>query len=139
MAHRLKTVRAIGWVWVVLAPIIFAIAAISTVRSINFYYAQLMAFSAVAIAALAFGFSAALGASWARRGLLSLSLLGCIYFFGSGVLMAAYTAVGAFKSGVWPGLLPVAVVASVLALGLPFYFMVKALRRAAAADSGHAA
>jgi hypothetical protein len=139
MAHLSKTVRSIGWVWVVLAPIIFGMAAISTVRSIGTYYAQLAAFSAIAVAALVFGLSAAFGMLWARRGLVVLSWLGCIYFCGSSLLMTAYTAAGAFQSGVWPALLFFAVVASVFALGVPFYLMAKALRRAAIHESGGAA
>jgi hypothetical protein len=139
MAQLSKAVRAIGWVWVVLAPIIFGMAAISTVRSVSAYYAQLAAFSAVALAALVFGLSAAFGAVWARRGLLSLSWLGCIYFCGSSVLMVAYTAVDAFQTGGWPGLLFLAVVVSTFALGVPFYLMVKALRWAAIHDPEQAA
>ena len=134
-----KTVRSIGWVWVVLAPIIFGMAAISTVQSISTYYTQLVIFSVVAIAALVFGLAAGFGARWSRRGLLVLSWLGCIYFCGSSLLMAAYMVAGAFQSGLWPGLFLLAVVLGVFAFGIPFYLMAKALQRAAIREPARAA
>ena len=64
-----KPLRAFGLIWIVLAPVVFSMAAISTVKSDATYVVQFAAFSSVAAAAAFFGVAAVLRRSWSAAGL----------------------------------------------------------------------
>src|SRR5688500_6661303 len=64
-----KRLRTFGLIWIVLAPVVFLTAAISTVRSDLTYNIQLTAFSMVAAAGVFFGTAAVLRRSWSAVGL----------------------------------------------------------------------
>jgi len=74
-------VQVLGVGWILLSPVVFVMAAISTVESAMTYRIQLAAFSAVALAAVVFGVAGILRRSWAALGFLVLSSLGAAYFF----------------------------------------------------------
>jgi hypothetical protein len=109
-------------------------AAISTVKSTTTYYVQLVAFSAVAVAAVVFGCAAIARASWGRKGLLVLSWLGCTYFFGSSILVVIFVAMHLITSGgsVAASGMMFAIALGIAAPGIAFAFMARALGRSPA-------
>jgi hypothetical protein len=113
-----KEVRGFGIAWIVLAPLIFLAAAISTVKSDVTYQVQLAIFSLIAITALACGIGAAMRHRWGYRGITALSWLATVYFFGSGIVgMVMATISKGFTSTV----LVFALIVSVT--GVPFLLM----------------
>lgn len=80
-----EELRAYGVIWVVLAPIAWLMAAISTVKSDAVYNVQLAVFSLAAICALLLGFGAVFRKSWGRLGLVILSWLASLLFIGPGL------------------------------------------------------
>ena len=118
VAARLRTV---GLIWIVLAPVLFLLAAVSTVRSDQTYNIQLAAFSLVAVAGIVFGTAAVLRRSWSATGLFVLSCLGATYFFGA-----------AISTLVWPALAGpiwrVAMALMIAAPAMPFLLMARRLR-----------
>lgn len=130
-----RLVRICGGIWIVLAPILWLMAAISSLESDVAYRVQLVAFSAAAIVGLVSGVCALLAHTWAARGLFLVSSLGVAYFFGT----AAYALVLPFVP--WstlkePGLksLPIALLLATMSapLGIPFLLMAVTIRRALA-------
>lgn len=81
--HRAPNLRTFGIVWVLLAPLLLIMAAMSTVRSDVTCRVQLLAFSLVAVASLILGVAGICRLRWAAAGLRVLSILGATYFFGS--------------------------------------------------------
>jgi fatty-acid desaturase len=82
--------RGYGISWVILSPVIFLMAAISTVKSSLTYNIQLVLFSAVALTGLVAGVGALYKRLWAARTLLVLSWLGAAYFLGSATLLLVW-------------------------------------------------
>lgn len=128
-----KRVRACGGVWLVVAPILWIMAGISSVESDVVYALQLSAFSATAAVGFVCGIGALFGRVWAARGLWVVSGVGATYFFG----VAAYVLVLPFVP--WttlkePGMksmpmsLPLAGMSA--PVGIPFLFIAVAIRRA---------
>ena len=76
-----RLVRICGGIWIVLAPILWLMAAISSVESDVAYRVQLVAFSAAAIVGLVSGVCALLAHTWAARGLFLVSSLGVVVLF----------------------------------------------------------
>lgn len=131
-------VRICGGVWIALAPILWLMAAISSVKSESTYMVQLLLFSAVAITGLICGVWALGAQTWAARGLFALSSLGVLYFFG----VAAYMLIFPFVP--WSTLKEPGMASFPMALGLatliappgvPFLIMAVAIRRALLASS----
>jgi hypothetical protein len=118
-------VQVLGVGWILMSPVVFAMAAISTVESETTYRAQLAAFSAVAIAAVVFGVAGVMRRSWAALGFLVLSSLGAAYFFIAALLIL----IGPFvprSTTTSPGLGgPLALM--IAPVGLPFIIMAVAL------------
>ena len=74
--HRDPNLRTFGIVWVLLAPLLLIMAAMSTVRSDVTYRVQLSAFSLVAVVSLILGVAGICRLRWAAAGLRVLSILG---------------------------------------------------------------
>jgi hypothetical protein len=128
-----QTVQRCGAIWIVLAPVLWLMAAISTVRSDTAYSVQLSAFSTVAVLGLICGVVALGRYSWAAWGLFIVSSVGAAYFLGT----AAYLLIFPFVP--WstlkdPGLpsLPLAFALSMMIAGpgIPLVLMARAVRRA---------
>jgi len=79
----------LGWVWVILSPLLLLMALISTVDSLTTYYVQVVCFSLVAISGFIFGIAHIFNKPIARKVLGILSWLGFIYFAGSATFGAA--------------------------------------------------
>ena len=75
-------------IWVLLAPLIFFMAAISTVRSEATYHIQLIVFSVVALAGLIVGVGGLFLRSWSVVGMFILSWMSALYFLGSALIIA---------------------------------------------------
>ena len=122
-----KNQKKYGWIWIIMSPILWLMAAISTVESITTYYIQLTIFSIVAIIGIACGIAALFQLSWAYIALKYLSWLSFFFFTGSGIVMLAYS-IPMIINGNYATiaiLFPIAL--CVIATGLPFYFMAKNL------------
>ena len=127
-AARLRT---IGLIWIVLAPVLFLMPAISTVRSDLTYNIQITAFSMVAAAGVFFGIAAVLHRSWSAVGLFVLSCIGATYYFGAGLLTLF-----------WPvgePTLRVVVVLMIAPQALAFLLMARGLRAVLKTMSGETA
>jgi hypothetical protein len=74
--------------WVLLSPLLFFMAAISTVESLTTYYVQLVCFSIVSITGIATGLGFIFGWSWSNISAKIITRLVIIYFVGSWVLIA---------------------------------------------------
>ena len=123
-----RRLRKFGIIWIVLAPIVFLMAAISKVKSDATYEIQLLAFSAVAIAAFIVGVAAVLRQRWAAFGLMALSYLAAVFFFGSGIGIVAIAVLpGSSVTATTLEVLFFALVAAVP--GPPFIFMAQRLRQ----------
>ena len=111
-----------GVLWIAFAPIVFLMAAIAKVESDLTYMIHLVAFTAVAVAAMVCGVGALLRHRWAGVGLRWISMLAATYYLvtaGLGVL--------------WPsraGLLGRLVLFSLIApTAVPFLWMAGSLGR----------
>lgn len=78
--------------WILLSPLLFIMAAISTVESLTTYYVQLVCFSIVSLAGISTGFGYAFGWSWANISAKYITWLVIIYFIGSWLLIALFLA-----------------------------------------------
>lgn len=76
-----------GAIWIALAPIVFLMAALSTVESLTIYYVQLAAFSTVALVGFVAGVGALFRHIWAGRSMLVLSWVGGAYFCCSALML----------------------------------------------------
>jgi hypothetical protein len=117
-----KELRAFGIIWIVLAPVLWLMAAISKVKSDVTYQVQLALFTVAAIAALIYGIAAVLRRPWARIGLLVLSCLAVLLFLGPGLVMLGY----AVFNGQWE---VAAIGVGTGLFGLPFLAMAYRLYR----------
>lgn len=124
--------RRCGGVWIVIAPILWVMAAIASPTTEIAGIVQLIAFSAVAIVGLVCGVGALFQQSWAAVGLLVTSWVAVAYFFG----IAGYILVFPFVP--WSTLKTPGVAAVPMALGLatmiapfgiPFLVMALAIKR----------
>lgn len=78
--------------WILLSPLLFFMAAISTVESLTTYYVQLVCFSIVSIAGIATGLGFIFGWPWSNASAKFIARLVIIYFVGSLVLIALFLA-----------------------------------------------
>jgi hypothetical protein len=121
-----RSIRVFGGIWVFLAPIIFVMAAISTVRSETTYLIQLIAFSAVSLAGLVVGVGGLFRRPWAAFGMLILSWTGGVYFVGCATLLLLWPLIPGSEAIFHLLLL---LLSLVIALpGVPFVVMARALR-----------
>lgn len=74
--------------WIVLSPLLFLMAAISTVESLTTYYVQLVCFSIVSIMGIATGLGFIFGWSWSNISAKFIIGIVLIYFIGSWALIA---------------------------------------------------
>jgi hypothetical protein len=124
-----REIRKIGAIWIVMAPIGWLMAAISSVKDDTFYQIQLGVFSVAAIAALVFGVAAIFRQAWARLGLVALSWFAALVFGGPGL-----TLVGA---SLWSPRWEMALMGvSITLFGLPFAAMAVRLQRLGHTDEG---
>lgn len=120
--------RRFGVIWILLAPVIYMMAAISTVKSDTTYHIQLMAFSIVAITALVAGVAAVLRQRWAAIALLALLSLAVLYFVGCSIAIVVMAELP--DSTVTATPLIVVLIALVVGIpGLPFLAMAQRLRQ----------
>ena len=76
--------------WVLLSPLLFLMASISTVESLTTYYVQLVCFSLVSLAGVATGVGFIFGWSWANISAKYIKWLVIIFFVGSWLLIAGF-------------------------------------------------
>ena len=121
-----KQVRSLGWVWLVLSPLLFLMAAISSVKSDLTYNIQLVCFGLVAIVGLIGSVALLFGHSLWLRILRSLSWLGFIYFTGAALLVPVFHVLNAEVTLASLGF--VALIAALIGVfGIPFLGMARRL------------
>jgi hypothetical protein len=114
-----------GVVWLLLAPVLYLMGAMSTLQSEVEYRVQLAVFSVFAVAGAILGVAGLLRRMWAAVGLLILSSLVPAYFFGATLLMLVSPRVPGFAAeSSFPILLGTLMG---VAVGLPFLYMARAL------------
>ena len=117
-----RQLRQIGAIWIVLAPLGWLMAAISSVKDEAYYQLQLAVFTVVASAALVFGVAAMFRRMWARVGLIAVSWFAALMFIGPGLYLFGT----ALLSQPWEiALMGV----SIASLGVPFAVMAFRLHR----------
>ena len=122
--------RSLGWAWLVLSPILFLMAAISTVNSETAYHLQLACFSAVALAGVMGSAALLLGHPLGRRILQVLSWLGFAYFVGAAMLIPVFHLFRAPEVTL-SSLATVALIAGAIGVfGVPFLYMARKLGNA---------
>ena len=124
-----KQVRTLGWIWLVLSPVLFLMAAISTVKSDLTYNIQLVCFRAVATAGLVGSIAVLFGHSFGRRILHALSWLGFVYFTGAALLVPVFHVLNADVSLASLGFV-VLIAVAMGAFGIPFLSMARKLGNA---------
>lgn len=113
--------RSIGVTWIVLSPVIFLMAAISTVESNLTYQIQLVAFSTVALAGMIAGIGALFRHVWAAKSLMILSWIGAVYYLGSATLLLLWPFIPG--TGAKFDFLLIPIVLGVAVFGIPFLLM----------------
>jgi ABC-type arginine/histidine transport system permease subunit len=95
--------RSLGWTWLCLSPVLFIIAAISSVKSETTYYVQLAFFGMPAAAGIVGSVALLFGRSLGRRILQVLSWLGFAYFTGAALLVPVFHIVrsGSYTNQSW--------------------------------------
>lgn len=116
-----RSLRAYGISWIILSPIVFLMAAISTVKSDLTYKIQLVAFSAVALAGLLAGVGTLFKQIWAAVTLQVLSWIGATYFLGSATLLLIWPFIPGTKAVFHLAILPIFL--GIAVFGIPFLFM----------------
>jgi hypothetical protein len=115
-----------GLVWIILAPILLLMASISTVEPLETYYIQFWCFAFISVLGFGFGVAFLFRVDFARRMLIVLSWVGCLYFFGSAFFGVIYAL---FNPEVEHDISTVFILVGVMAVislqGVPFYFMAK--------------
>ena len=114
-------------VWVLLAPLIFSMAVISTVRSEATYRIQLIMFSTVSLAGLIVGVGGLFLRTWSAFGMLILSLISAVYFFGSALIICLMLLIPRFHTVFNPLLLLVSL--AIALTGVPFIMMAQSLAK----------
>jgi hypothetical protein len=84
-------------------------------------------FSAVALTGVVVGVAALLRRSWAAVGLLALSSLGAVYFFGAALLLVVWPLVPG-SAAEFHGLVLLVALLMVAPFGVPFLLMARSLR-----------
>lgn len=82
--------KSFGLAALAFCPLLFVMAAISTVHSLTTYYMQLAVFSAASCTCLVCGISALLGLRWTTKGPVLLATFGGLYFLGAGALIGLF-------------------------------------------------
>ena len=129
---NLRLLRKHGAIWLVAAPVITVMAAISTVQSNVTYWIQLAAFSVVALAGSVAGVGALFQKVWAARCMVVLSWACVTYFLGLGISLL-FWAVHLPPAEFHPVLLLAAPV--IASPAVPSFLMARSLRRLARALS----
>lgn len=124
---EINSPRKIGFIWLLLSPFLFAMAAISTVESLTTYYIQLIAFGVVSVSGFISGIGLLFNRSWAIKLCFVVSSLGFIYFFGASILMLLYIVPAIFNKGL-TALIIIPVAAGSALFGMPFFLMAKKLK-----------
>ncbi len=57
--------RKLGWVWIIIGPILWLMAAISSVESLTFYYIQFACISSISIVGFVAGIASLIKLNWA--------------------------------------------------------------------------
>ncbi|CBE68551.1 MAG: hypothetical protein F9K13_03390 [Candidatus Methylomirabilis oxygeniifera] len=131
--------RAVAWTWICISPLLFVMAAISTVQSLTVYYVQLACFGAVAVMGLLGGIALLLGRPVGRKILSGVSWLGFGYF----TLAAAFIVPLHILRGPEVSVMSIGVTsllaAAIAAPGLFFLAMTRKLRNAQPAAQPDAA
>jgi hypothetical protein len=99
--------KSFGWAALAFSPILFVMAAISTVHSLAAYYLQLAVFSAASGAGVISGVSALLGLRWTAKASVLLAGFGGIYFLSIGLLIAFFSSKGFLPPALAAILLPI--------------------------------
>ena len=109
MAWSAEARKSFGWAALALSPILFLMAAISTVQSLVFYYFQLAVFSAASSAGIVCGVSALLGLRWTTKGKVLLLAFCGLYFLAAGIYIAIFSSKGLLPPAIATSLLPVVI------------------------------
>ena len=78
--------------WILLSPLLFIMASISTVESLTTYYIQLVCFSIVSIAGIATGIGFIFGWPWANISAKYISRTVVVIFVGIPLLIVLFIA-----------------------------------------------
>ncbi len=78
--------------WILLSPLLFLMAVISTVESLSVYYVQLVCFGLISIAGILTGFGYIFSWPWVTISSRLITRVLVIYFVGSWILMALFFA-----------------------------------------------
>lgn len=116
-----------GVIWIILSPVIFLMAAISTVKSLTIYHVQLAVFSTVSLVGLVAGIGALFRQVWAGRSLLILSLIATTCSCGSALLIFLWPFLP-WTAAEFHWLIP-ALSLMIASTGAPFLLMARSLRR----------
>ena len=82
--------RGVAWTWICISPVLFVMAAISTVQSQTVYYVQLACIGATAVLGLVGGIALLLGRPVGRKILFGVSWLGFGYFAVAAALVVPF-------------------------------------------------
>lgn len=85
------SLRKIAVIWMIVAPILVLMAALSRVDSALYFGFQFVFFTAVFAGAYVFGIAVFCGARWAAPGLACISCLAMLFFFGHALYGLLYT------------------------------------------------
>jgi len=122
--------RSLGWAWLVLSPILFLMAALSTVKSETTYYLQLACFGTVALSGVIGSAALLLGHSLGRRILQVLSWLGFAYFTGAALLIPVFHILRAPEVTLSTLAIVVPIAGAIGVVGIPFLYIARKLGNA---------
>lgn len=125
--HKKINYKLYGLIWIIISPILWLMAAMSTVESITTYYIQLTCLSIIAFIGFVSGVALLFQIKWAYVVLKYLSWLCFLLFSGAGVLMIVYSVITIFKGNFSTIAIMLPVAFGVVVTGLPFYLMARKL------------
>jgi hypothetical protein len=119
--------KKFGWIWILISPVLLIMALISTVESLTTYYIQLTCIVIIAILGFVSGIFSLFNFNWAFSILRFNSWLGFIYFSGTGAVLTVYSIKPLLNGNLNATLFMTLISFAIIATGLPFYFMAKAI------------
>jgi hypothetical protein len=125
-SKRPSYLNLIGIIWILLSPILFFMALISTVESDLVYKVQVVCFGIISTIGIVSGIGILLLRKWACYLLRVVSGIGFIYFTGAAFLMIIYSVLGMVKGNI-ASFIGIPFAFGVAVFSVPFYFMVKKL------------
>jgi hypothetical protein len=125
-SKRPSYLNLIGIIWILLSPILFLMALISTVESALVYQIQVICFGIISTIGIISGIGILLLRKWACYLLRVVSGIGFIYFVGAAFLMIIYSVFGMVKGNI-SSFIGIPFAFGVAVFSVPFYFMVKKL------------